>query len=135
MSMKTTLIAPCGLNCRLCGAYTRDKNVCNGCNSDHTEKLQYCSKCKIRNCIHLSKKSVRFCFSCNQFPCSRIKNLDKRYKGRYGLSVIHNLKDIEKFGIRQFVRNEKEKWKCPICKEILCMHKSNCVSCGYERKI
>jgi len=29
--MSTVLIAPCGMNCRLCMAYQRDKKQCKGC--------------------------------------------------------------------------------------------------------
>ncbi len=131
-SIKTTLIAPCGLNCRLCRAYTRNRNSCPGCRCDDIEKSQYCVKCKIKYCSQLSKKSAKFCFNCKEFPCANIKLLDKRYRTKYGLSVIANLEFINEFGIRSFVKNEKEKWKCPNCMELLCMHKDVCISCGYK---
>ncbi len=131
-SMKTTLIAPCGLNCRLCRAYIRNRNSCPGCRYDDIDKSQYCVKCKIKNCSHLSSKSARFCFSCKEFPCSIIKHLDKRYRTKYGLSIIDNLVFINEFGVRNFVNNEKDKWKCPQCMELLCMHKDICISCGYK---
>ncbi|HEY3275920.1 MAG TPA: hypothetical protein VGJ94_04815 [Syntrophorhabdaceae bacterium] len=50
------------------------------------------------------------------------------------MSMIENLDNIEKFGIRNFVIKEKEKWACPQCGEILCVHKENCPSCGYNRR-
>jgi rubrerythrin len=56
--------------------------------------------------------------------------LDNRYKKNYGMSVIDNLMDIKEYGIRQFVRNQNEKWLCPECGEIVCIHKPECPSCG-----
>jgi hypothetical protein len=31
------------------------------------------------------------------------------------MGVIGNLENIRKFGIRHFIRNEKERWSCPKC--------------------
>ncbi len=131
-SIKSTLIAPCGLNCRLCHAYIRNKNVCPGCRGDDSLKSKYCVTCKIKNCAQLSEGNTKHCFSCNDFPYENLKHLDKRYKTKYGLSVIENLEDIKQFGIRHFVRNEKDRWACPKCAELLCVHKGHCLSCGHN---
>jgi hypothetical protein len=100
--MKAALIAPCGMNCALCIAYLREKRRCPGCPG--REK-----KCAIRNCEHYTK-ARRYCFLCDQYPCSRIKRLDERYRKRYGMSMIENLKFIREKGIRKFLRNERERW-------------------------
>jgi hypothetical protein len=57
--------------------------------------------------------------------------LDKRYISKYGMSMIANLEMINDFGIRHFIRAEKVKWICPECGELICVHKPNCLSCGY----
>lgn len=130
---KTNLVAPCGLNCRLCRAYIRDKDSCSGCRADDAEKLKYCVTCKIKNCSHLHNGSTRFCFECKKFPCTKIKHLDKRYRTKYQLSVIDNLNSIKYQGIRHFIRLEKENWICHKCAEVICMHKETCISCGATR--
>jgi hypothetical protein len=126
-----TLIAPCGINCRLCRAYARDKKTCPGCRGDDTFKLKSCVTCRIKNCEKLVEGEIVYCFDCNEFPCARLTHLDKRYRTNYGTSVIDNLRSIEKFGIINFVKKENNKWTCPECGEMVCMHKPQCLSCGY----
>jgi hypothetical protein len=128
---RAALIAPCGLNCRLCRAYVRDKNTCPGCRGDDSLKSKVCVTCRIKNCEKIVKGGARYCFSCSEFPCERLSHLDNRYTTNYGVSVFDNLMNIKKFGIRQFVRNENERWACPECGEIICMHKPQCLSCGH----
>lgn len=131
-AIRTTLIAPCGMNCRLCRAYIRDKKTCPGCRGDDSLKSKACLMCKIKNCDKIASGRVKYCFSCDSFPCGRLNHLDKRYRTKYGMSMIDNLKFIKKSGIRRFVRNEKEKWSCPKCGELICVHKPNCHSCNHQ---
>ena len=130
-STNPTLIAPCGLNCRLCHAYARDKNVCPGCRGDDTSKSKSCLACKIKNCKMLVKGEFEYCFQCNEFPCALLIHLDKRYKTKYGTSPIVNLFSIKEIGISGYVENENIKWACPECGAMICMHKLQCLSCGY----
>ena len=135
-TIPTNLIAPCGMNCRLCWGYIREKNTCPGCRSidgNDSQKSKYRSTCKIRNCEHITKGKIKYCsVSCDMFPCDRLKQLDKRYRTKYGMSMIGNLKMINDVGIRNFIRNEKRKWICPECGELICVHKPTCLSCGYK---
>ncbi len=134
ITIPTNLIAPCGMNCRLCWGYIRKINNCPGCqaiDSQETQKSICRTTCKIRNCKEIIKDETKYCSdTCDRFPCSRLKQLDKRYRTKYGMSMIDNLKMIKEFGIRHFIRNEKVKWICPRCGEIICVHKPTCRSCG-----
>jgi hypothetical protein len=125
------LIAPCGINCRLCRAYVRDKKACRGCRGDDTWKSPSCVTCRIKNCEKMAAGNFEYCFECDEFPCERITHLDKRYRTKYGTTVIANLLSIQKNGIEKFVRSENRKWTCPACGAMLCMHKPQCLSCGY----
>jgi hypothetical protein len=78
------------------------------------------------------KGKTQYCFDCEEFPCAHLTHLDKRYQTNYGTSVIDNLLSIKKKGIRKFVENENKKWICPECGTMLCMHRPQCLSCGYE---
>jgi hypothetical protein len=131
-AIRTTLIAPCGMNCHLCRAYRRDKNVkaCPGCRRDDEHKPTTCVTCRIKNCEKIVKGGLKYCFICASFPCARLKHLDKRYRTKYGMSMIGNLEDIGKLGLRQFVRAEKARWTCPKCGDMICVHKPRCLSCG-----
>ncbi len=130
-TIPTNLIAPCGMNCRLCLGYIRERNTCPGCRMINNQNSQSRNRCRIKNCDQIAK--IKYCSdSCAKFPCVRLKQLDKRYRTKYGMSMIDNLKMISEFGIRHFIRNEKEKWTCPECGEIICVHRPACLSCGYQ---
>jgi hypothetical protein len=74
---------------------------------------------------------IEYCFDCDEFPCARLTHLDKRYRTKYGTSPIANLISIRKIGIRRFSKDETRKWTCPQCGAMICMHKPQCLSCGY----
>ncbi len=131
ISTDLSLIAPCGMNCGICIAYLRDKNKCLGCRGlDATNP-----KCKqIKHCPTFESSDAQFCFECKKFPCSRLKSLDKRYRAKYNMSMIENLEYIKKFGLKDFVANEKMRWKCPECGGTICVHKGYCYSCGKKKE-
>ena len=120
----------CGMNCRLCRAYTRDKKACPGCRADDRLRPKTRVMCKIRDCKIISLGKVKYCFSCDSFPCTNLNHLDKRYRTKYGMSMIDNLEYIERHGVRDFIRNEKKRWACPTCGHLICVHKPQCPSCG-----
>lgn len=131
-AIRTKLIAPCGMNCRLCCAYTRDKKACPGCRGDDSVKPKTRVTCRIKNCEMIGEGKARYCFSCNRFPCDSLNRLDERYRTKYGMSMIANLVRIKKSGIRRFMRDEMERWTCPGCSQLICVHKPQCVFCGHK---
>ncbi len=132
LKIKSTLIAPCGMNCTLCIGHQREKKQCPGCLAGDQNKPKNCVTCVIKNCEKLTKSKSRFCYDCKTFPCARLKRLDKRYRTKYHMSMIENLKSLQALGIRQFVRNEKEKWACPNCRKVLSVHRENCQNCNHQ---
>jgi hypothetical protein len=126
------LIAPCGMNCGICKAHLRNKKKCPGCRESNENKSASCVNCVIKNCAELNGNNWKFCFKCGKFPCARMKSLDKRYRTKYGMSMIENLGYIEENGIRQFIRNEKLRWSCSQCGGIICVHGGYCISCGIK---
>lgn len=109
------MIAPCGIDCAVCRAHVREKNVCPGCNNGPT--LPSCKKCKIKLC---DKKTGEHCFACAEFPCEKMRKLDKRYREKYGMSEIENLEFIRDHGIDKFLESEKKKWLTD--EGIICVH-------------
>jgi hypothetical protein len=128
------LIAPCGIDCKLCQRYNRGRNPCPGCRGDDYAKLPSCLSCNTKNCEHIRSGKVGFCSECSLYPCKHILHLDKRYKSSYGISVIENLNEIRDSGLRNFVLQQERRWSCTNCGEVLCMHKSTCLHCGKARR-
>ncbi len=132
--MKTTdtsLIAPCGMNCSLCLGYQREKNHCNGCRNE--KNIKYKTKgsanCVIKNCELLKDTKSGFCFDCIKYPCTRLKQLDKRYRTKYGMSMLENQEYIKENGLKKFVKKEDMKWKCDDCGKLICVHRKCCLNC------
>lgn len=128
-SYSTALIAPCGMNCGICLAYLRDKNTCDGCRADSLNKPKYCMRCIIRNCVHLEETTSKFCYECRKYPCTRLKQLDKRYRLKYKMSMVENLEIIQTQGIGYFIKRESERWLCIHCGGSYCVHKGYCLQC------
>jgi len=131
-AVKKTLIAPCGMNCLLCMAYPREKKQCPGCRGDDTNKSRSCAACIIKNCVKLAETSSGYCFNCEKYPCLRLRQLDKRYRTKYSMSMIENLEYIRQQGITEFIKNEEKRWTCPQCGGAICVHRDNCLYCGYK---
>lgn len=113
--MGQTLIAPCGMNCGICMAYLREKNICKGCWSINGHKSNSVINCSIKNCVSLQKTDTKFCYECTKLPCARMKQLDKRYRLKYKVSMIENLHFIQESGLENFVQKESIRWKCDTC--------------------
>lgn len=123
------LIAPCGMNCSICLAYMRERNKCPGCRGSNINKPVTRAECKIKNCATFQKGELTYCYECENYPCDRMKHLDTRYRTRYRMSMIENLENIRKYGIRKFLENEKIRWICSKCGGTICVHKGYCYSC------
>jgi len=130
--MTPDLIAACGINCGVCSLYLAYANKirqakgrirhCEGCNVVGGK----CTRCKTGK---ISK--VEFCFECKDFPCDMLKRLEKRYKNGYARqeSPIDNLKYIKKYGMKKFLAEEREEWKCSKCGGVICVHNGKCYHC------
>lgn len=129
------MIAPCGMNCSICLSQFRSPKTCYGCNNDNQNKPKSCSSCIIKNCKIRLNNNFKYCFQCATFPCARLKRLDKRYRKKYGMSMLGNLQYIKGKGIRKHVENEKARWTCSKCGKIICVHRECCMHCGVQRKI
>lgn len=126
----TLLIAPCGINCGVCRGHLRERNKCAGCRASDADKPKTRTQCKIKTCEVLVSGKAKYCFECENFPCESLKHLDKRYRTKYGMSVIENLQDIKNYGIIFFLENEKAKWTCKECGGVICVHTGKCSSCN-----
>lgn len=132
------LVAPCGMNCGVCSGYLALKHdiMSKGI------RMPYCIGCRPRDkkCAFLKKRcelllnhKVQFCFECKDYPCEKLKHIDKRYQTFFRMSFIENLAFIKKNGIRKFLLNQKKKWQCPTCGETICCHNGLCFNCNLDK--
>ncbi len=132
------LIAPCGMNCGICGAYLGMKNdikskgikstYCHGC----LPRGKGCTINKSGGCMKLMNLGVRFCYECEKFPCDANQRWDKAYRRMYHTSPIENLKYIKENGMEQFLKQQQEKWKCRHCGGVISCHNGICYTCGLD---
>jgi len=134
-AIRKELIAPCGMNCAVCmGRLLRDKNPCPGCRGEQTHKSRNCQRCVIANCEYFKKSGSLYCpEDCPKYPCKRLQALDQRYRTKYAMSMLENLRFIQVSGSEAFVENERERWTCQVCGAITCVHRSACTICGAPR--
>jgi hypothetical protein len=124
------MLAPCGMNCSVCYAHLRKKNTCQGCRGQEECQSLYCRRCKIRNCA--ISRGIDFCSDCASFPCTAIKQIDKRYRLRYQVSLIENAIRVKTVGIEQVLLEEKQRWMCTGCGGVISLHDRACSVCGKE---
>ena len=132
---EVNLIAPCGMNCGICIGHLREKRPCGGCfKKDDGNKPKVCRSCKIVNCELLTETESGFCYDCTKYPCTRLKQLDRRYRTNYGMSMIENLGFIQQYGLQKFLEREEERWTCKTCGSGLCVHSDFCFNCKTSTK-
>lgn len=132
--MLSSMLAACGMNCGICMAtLLRKYGKCPGCRGGNKDKSPSCIKCVIKKCAFFRNSKSKFCYSCPKYPCARLKHLDKRYRTKYGMSMIENLANIKKQGLKRFVKEEEKRWACPKCGGVICVHRWFCVDCGHKK--
>ena len=132
--LRAELIAPCGMNCAVCSGYQallhhlpkkRGKiSHCLGCRSRGKE----CAYLK-GHCKPLKSGSIRSCYQCLDFPCARLSTLDERYRRNYQASPIANLREIQAIGLDVFLQHQGERYSCPRCGGLVCLHNGKCYHC------
>lgn len=136
--MEEQLIAPCGMNCGLCVSYLAMKTDLNRKGFNR----RYCPGCRprgknctfmSRHCGVVSKGLVHFCYECADFPCKRLKDLDRRYREKHSMSMIDNLLFIKEHGMEKFLQQEETRWRCPECSGTICCHNGLCLECSVDK--
>lgn len=115
---RTTLVAPCGIDCGICELYTcrynqqlyahllsrgipKERIPCNGCRSIQGNCPVIPSTCDTYLCV--KEKDVQFCYECNEFPCVRLHpSADRADVLPHNLKV-YNLCTIRQKGIEKFI--------------------------------
>jgi len=129
-NMEAALIAPCGMNCGICRGHLLRKKPCAGCAGSNINKPEGCKTCTVTICVKRQASQSGFCYECKDYPCLRIKQLDKRYRTKYNISMIENLAFIKENGMEKFLDKEVKKWTCKRCGAVISCHIGHCLNCG-----
>ena len=131
-TMKAELIAPCGMNCKICigfFGYTmsgkKRKMKCVGCKPSGKS----CAHLK-KFCEKLTRNEVEYCYQCSDFPCEQLQKLDGKYRERFGMSMIDNLEYIRENGMEKFLQQQDERYRCSKCGGVICVHNGKCYYCS-----
>ncbi len=65
-------------------------------------------------------------------PCENLDRLDGRYKKHYNMSIVENLKELKKKGLKEFLKTQEGKYKCPEYGNVISVHHSKCYNCGFR---
>ena len=118
------------MNCGICSWHLGERR-CTGCRTGSRSGIKQCAR--VYKCPAFKKNKYKFCYECARFPCQRLRTLDKRYRTRYGMSMLENLKFIKSRGIGRFLKAQERKYKCRECGGVICVHDGKCYSCGKKR--
>jgi len=134
LSFTAELMAPCGMNCALCSSY---RAYAHGL-TKKAGKISHCIGCRPRgkkcayikgSCEKLGQGTLEYCFECATFPCPHLEQLDGRYRKNYSYSMVDTLRDIASRGIAEALKIQRERYRCPRCGGVICVHNGKCYSC------
>lgn len=127
------LFACCGMNCMACYRHCFPTKPCSGCRSGEVPyKPKHCLNCPIKDCIE--NRGYQHCYECSDFPCEKIKRLDKTYRTRYKISLIKNSRFVKEKGIPSFLKEQAQKYTCSKCGGIISLHDAQCSECRTKTK-
>jgi hypothetical protein len=140
---KEHLAAACGTYCGACPSYiarhSEDERVrrpnpwgdCDGCLGGG-KLAAHCRACGIRLCAANKEPEAR-CTDCEELPCYRLTSLINAGGYPHRKEYLPNLEGIREMGVREWARNEEERWRCPRCRLPMSWYDTECARCGEPR--
>ena len=126
------MFSVCGLDCSVCSAHLRTNKPCVGCLIEGENKPVHCLNCSKKKCA--KEKGVTHCYECDEYPCKKIKVADRKYKEKYGVSLIKNNMLVKKTGADSFYEIQRKEYKCSECDGVFDVHNKCCSECGHINK-
>ena len=50
------------------------------------------------------------------------------------MSMVKNLRELKERGMEEFLRIQREKYKCPDCGDVVSVHDGKCYVCGHVER-
>ena len=123
------LLAPCGINCLVCYRYCAGaRKPCPGCRYDGEGKPEHCRRCHIRDCAR--EKGVEHCFLCAEYPCRRLRSMERSYRTRYAFHLTADERFALEHGAQDLAALHGERYRCPECGGVISLHDRICSDCG-----
>lgn len=97
---------------------------CTGC----IPSSKFCTFIK-KNCEKLMEDEIQYCYECSDFVCAQLQKLDKRYRKRFDMGMIKNLKYIKENGMEKFLEKQEEKYNYLTCGNLVYVPKKKCYTC------
>ena len=63
--------------------------------------------------------------------CENLDRLDRRYRKRYGMSMVENLQELKEKGMKKFLETQEGRYECPKCGDVISVHDRKCYACGH----
>jgi len=145
--LETDLVGRCGIYCGACGVYRAcvdggeyrehvirewaipgEKLRCRGCQALTPDC--WGSGCETVRC--LDSKGYRFCHECAAFmgrSCRRYEEVAAKYLGR-GQDIRAALDRIRAGDADVWLREQRERWRCPSCGRRISWFPGRCFGCG-----
>ena len=127
-SIDARMFAPCGMNCMVCYRHCSHKRPCAGCLGSGAGQPAHCRNCAVKDCVR--ERGLSHCHACGDYPCGRIRALEKSYRARYRTSLVENGFAVRQHGVAAFLEQQKERYTCPHCGGIISLHDAACSECG-----
>ena len=144
--MTFRLDAYCGLYCGACFvmiAYKQDRTdcipkkwlsfihdmelKCHGCKSDVL--FENCRGCKSRPCAQ--SKNIEFCDQCSEYPCEQFRRIASYNLPHHNVAV-QSLKKIDEIGVKEWLKQQSERWLCSNCNSAFSWYEEYCIKCGEQ---
>lgn len=139
------LAAVCGLYCEACSWFiataedperlkrlasqrnwSEDESRCFGCRSE--KRLTYCRNCKMSACA--AERGIDFCSECEEYPCDELRAFQSEKPHR--IELWDNLQKIRSIGYKEWMKEIRTHYTCPICQTINSAYDLKCRKCGEE---
>jgi hypothetical protein len=108
-----------------------DGLLCDGCCSGG-KLAPHCQMCNIRLHAAKTQKNSR-CSDCEELPCNRLTFLINMGEYLHRKEYVPNLKKIHEMGVKEWVKKEEERWRCPKCGMPMSWYDTGCAGCGEPR--
>ena len=143
-------VGRCGIYCGACYVYRaqrdggrflaetaeqqgvpKDRVKCDGCRGPEERLWKNCAECSLREC--LGEKGLEFCYQCEEFQEGTCENYERlsEFCGRRGEDIRASINHIS-HNKEDWLREQREKWRCGICGEPYSWYETVCHHCGSD---
>lgn len=145
------LLSRCGIYCGACYVYRAqrdggallgemskrlgvppEKIRCSGCSGPYEEQWPNCQRCSFKACQR--RRGVGNCAQCSDFETCPDYGTGVGFTAYRGEDMRGGLRRIEAGDGEGWLREQAERWSCPMCSYPLMWYDNACRECGWMAK-